>query len=78
MFLPESKGSETEASLIPADRTRIIWQQKTGTKALKKPYGRNLLHMNFTYALRAILKPLLKPGDSSTIFAITELRTVSL
>ena len=33
--------------------------------------------MNFTCALRAILKPLLKPGDGSTIFAITELRTIN-
>jgi hypothetical protein len=34
--------------------------------------------MKFTCALTAILKPLLKPGDSSTIFAIRELWTVNL
>jgi hypothetical protein len=34
--------------------------------------------MNFTCVFRALLKPLLKPGDSSTIFAITELQTVNL
>jgi hypothetical protein len=72
------KWSETEGSLIPADKTRIIWQQNTGTKALQKPYGRNRLNMNFTCAFGALLKPLLKPGDSSTIFSITELQTVNL
>jgi hypothetical protein len=32
----------------------------------------------FHLCLQRLLKPLLKPGDSSTIFAITELQTANL